>query len=97
MTFLQTVIPIIFDNSTSSPSGPWTRSDTLLIISVNISFLIMYVIFALIDKFRGETWVDAFGFEQGLFLKIVFALFFWISILVEIICLLTYVIYQLSM
>lgn len=92
MIFLQTVIPIILDDT---PSGPWTNNDTLIFISINLAFLVLYVLFALVDKLRGETWVDSFSIEEGSFVKIFFAWFFWCLILIDAICLLTYGIYCL--
>lgn len=92
MNFLQVVIPVIVDNT---PSGPWTKNDTVIAISFTLAFLVLYVFFALVDKLRGETWADAFHPMEGGFIKALFSWFFWISIVIYIVALLASNIYHL--
>jgi len=92
MNFLQVVIPVIVDNT---PSGPWTKNDTVIAISFTLAFFVLYVFFALVDKLRGETWADAFHPMEGGFIKALFSWFFWISIVIYIVALLASNIYHL--
>ncbi len=78
MNFLQVVVPVIVNNT---PSGPWTKNDTLIAISVTLAFFVFYVFSALVDRLRGETWADAFdpmegGLAKGLFAWAFFGIIF---------------------
>lgn len=92
MNLLQIVTPIIFDNT---PSGPWTNDDTMIAVSTLITFLVLYVIFALIDKFNGGTWADSFGFEEGNICKIIFGITFFTLTIMGLIGLMIYGVYSL--
>lgn len=82
MNFLQVVVPVIVNNT---PSGPWTKNDTLIAISVTLAFFVLYVFFALVDKLRGETWADAFHPMEGGFIKALFSWFFWVIIIIYVV------------